>query len=112
MPTSREQAQRYAEASRRKKRRGAGPRVVLQKETADAVVLEEAASAADPSETTIRTRRVSTLQPRVQRSRPAVRRPFSDYRAEYSYVARDLRRVVIVSTLLLAALIVLYFVLR
>jgi hypothetical protein len=42
--------------------------------------------------------------------RPAPK-PFADYRAEYAYVAADLRRVVLVVGSLLVILIVLHFVL-
>jgi hypothetical protein len=41
----------------------------------------------------------------------AAPRPFSDYKEDYAYVAADLRRVALVIGGLLAALIVLYFVL-
>jgi hypothetical protein len=41
----------------------------------------------------------------------AASRPFSDYKDEYAYVSRDLRRVAAVIGGLLVALIALYFVL-
>jgi hypothetical protein len=65
---------------------------------------DETAAAAVPTATLTRPTRRGDVP-------AAAHRPFSSYAAEYAYVGQDLRRVSIVVGILLAALIVLYFIL-
>jgi hypothetical protein len=73
-------------------------------ELLDAAELDADATAAAP---------VATLARPGRRGEVAVvaHRPFSSYAADYAYVLQDLRRVGIVFGLLLAALVILYFIL-
>jgi hypothetical protein len=112
MPSSREMAQRYAAASKRKKRREGGPRVIIR----SAAGVEESAGDADtaqeasPVSEALAPPRSSAAGPRVTRARPAVRRTAAEADQDYTYVPGDLRRVAFVAGGLLVALIVLAFV--
>jgi|GEM_PF-2873552 hypothetical protein len=112
MPSSRQLAQRYAAASRKKKR--VTPRRVSAPAPGESPA--EAAAVEAAEERTVITPappepRVSAATVRSQRARPVVRRTFADYREEYRYVARDLRRVALVAGGLLVVLLVLHFAL-
>src|SRR5262245_23364812 len=102
MPTSRELAQRYAAASRKKRRRQAArPAASAAAAPAPAApegMMEAAAPESAPAP------RAASLAPRVPRAKAVARRPFGEYREEYRYVGRDLRRVGMVAGSLLALL--------
>jgi hypothetical protein len=116
MPPRRDLADRYAAASRRKKRRPVTrpPAAAPRPETpvAEPEEQEEEAAVEQTVVLPARESRSAASAPRVQRGRSLPRRTFAEYRAEYAYVARDLRRVVLVAGILLALLIVLDFVIR
>ena len=76
---------------------------------ADAVAV---AASTEPRAPITSAPRAPSLAPRVPRAKAVARRPFSEYREEYSYVRRDLRRVAVVAAALLAMLILLSFALR
>jgi len=112
MPSGRELAQRYAAASRKKKRRAvargvAGP---APAESAPSGATELGEALVEP--TMARDSRATSGAPRVQRNRAIARRAFADYREEYAYVPKDLRRVALVFGILLLALIILSFIVR
>jgi hypothetical protein len=71
----------------------------------DAELVPAAPAAARPA------RREATTVPRERTTPRLASKPFSAYRAEYAYVAGDLRRIVVVIGSLLVVLIVLSFVL-
>jgi hypothetical protein len=112
MPTSREMAQRYAAASRRKKRRDGGPRVVIRPAEDAGETVEDADATGVTTVTTEPQPRDLSSAPRVTRSRGPARRTLPEYIQDYSYIARDLRRVAMVAGGLLVLLLVLAFVLH
>jgi len=107
MPTSREMAQRYAAASKRKKRRDGGPRVIIRSDAGVEEMLADPAELVEAERPAESQPREVAAGPRVVRARTAVRRVAPEYVQDYSYVRGDLRRVVMVSGGLLIFLIVL-----
>jgi hypothetical protein len=93
------------------------PAQVIEEDGTDAEALEMPVDAeVNPSATAQRTpgaaRATQTISSASTRGGArAAPRPFSDYKEDYAYVGADLRRVALVIGGLLAALIVLYFVL-
>jgi hypothetical protein len=116
MPGRRDLADRYAAAGRRKKRRPVTrPLTTAPRPETPVAETDEQNEDAAVEQTVIlpaRESRSAASAPRVQRGRSVPRRTFAEYRAEYAYVARDLRRVVLVAGVLLALLIVLDFIIR
>jgi hypothetical protein len=123
MPRVNRDLQRRLAARRERERRRPTERrynfATTEPELVDAVDTElETTTDADALETDTDERApVSSRATRTTTSTPArgaprsTYRPFSDYKEEYAYVARDLRRVAAVVGGLLVALLVLYFVL-
>ncbi len=111
MPGSRELAQRYAAASRKRKRRtvSRAPSQGAPLSPPDAG-LEVGAQSPPTSAREASAPRVPGLAPRVQRPKATPRKSFAESAADYVYVSRDLLRVAVVAGLLLALLIVLWFV--
>ena len=79
----------------------------LEQEDADG---SAALTAASPRASTLSATSASARRTTASKSVPAAN-PLADYNNEYAYVWLDLRRVVVVVSILLAALIVLYFLL-
>ena len=78
----------------------------LEQEDADGVVSATSSSSANRA-----AGRTATATSRAgARATPAAK-PFTDYKSEYAYVITDLHRIVLVVGILLAAMVVLYFVL-
>lgn len=112
--TSRAVAQRLASQTRGRKRRTQRSGVTQSadvKQILDEVAPEPEAEGRSSTAAVEATRRASAAATRA--ANPAVpRRRYSEYAEEYAYVWGDLRRITIVSAILLFLLLALWFVIR